>query len=404
LFTTDPRLLWPDTNTLLCAQYMASSNAGAAAAAAGAGAGAKPSRKRRREDPDAAYPKPLSHSEKMVHQIIAFLGGIVDKAQRRSVAKLIADLPTGDRIPGTFAARCHTWMSNGESRLTVAIKLFDRIMKNRPRPNRLTDSLIWLMELLFRAGLTFGTEHDGYTSLGIACIECRTVALAMLRASAESVDQPDNEGNTPLLLAIHPSTMPMDPIRAELVRELISRSSEATLNAASVDDDPPLFHAIRHFMHDMEDDTDLDATVCALLAAANEDGSGVDLLTTRSESKFLPDEFFDYMEETELEREEIGDLCGGERLEALRNAVRRRKAQVLAYRTRLVPTLFGALQCLSAIPGLLYITSAYVAPRCDQLIAAHRLAQQAQRGQQPPRRPAAAAAAAAAAAGTYPPP
>lgn len=381
---------------------MASSNAGAAAAAAaGAGAGAKPSRKRRRDDPDAAFPKPLNIKEKQAHAIIAFLGGIGDKARRRSVAKWLVDLPANRHTVVSVVAQCHQQVSNGVSRLTVASQLFDRIMKNRPRPNRLTDSLIWLMELLFRAGLTFGTEHDGYTSLGIACIECRVVALAMLRASAESVDQPDSHGNTPLLLAIHPSTMPMDPTRAELVRELISRSSEATLNAASMDDDPPLFHAIRHFMHDLEGDVDLDATVHALVAAANEDGSGVDLLTTRSARGFLPDEFFNYMEEKELEREEIGDLCGEERLDAVRNAVRRRKTQVLAYRAQFIPTLFEVVPCLSAIPGLLYITSAYIAPRCDELIAAHRLAQQSQRGQQPPRRPAAAAAAAA---GTYPPP
>jgi len=329
---------------------------------------------------------PTQQAESVVHH----LGGLADATVRAGVVKLLTTMRSqfDDEL---LVSKYADAVTGKASKSHIAAMVFydlryeldDTAYENALQPD---SPMRWLVALLSSAGLTFETEISESRALLSACDGRPRLARLMLSVSSESVDVKDDEENTPLLLAIAQPVVDVD-----LIQELVRRSSDAMLNMPSGENRAPLFEVIARVGRD-EGGRVLQA-LHVLLAAANDDGSGVDLLSPDYSTELRPDE--------DAHRELITahDPEEARRCYVAARAIDETKSRVLLYRTKLVAALYEALLrpppksdvkegYFKGITGLAQLVGSYIALRFDELIATQRDQRQ---------RPAAAAAAAAAA-------
>jgi hypothetical protein len=325
--------------------------------------------------------------EDQANAVINHLGGITDAVIRRGVADyLITTRLYNKRHATRFAAD----VAGGTDAMGVATTMLIFLTRENPLP----PATRHVLALLQSAGLRFATKISppSSTESALARVVQTNPALAeewLNLSPSESVDFPCLCDHPPVVAALL-STLATDT----LFKQLVVRSSSESLNAHVINGRTMLQTLCLWMRFECESERDacqMDFKfLWALLEAAHDDGSGVDLLSPTN--GLLPYEDYNREGNTNASRQP------GSALDLARRVVRSTTERVRRYRSGLAPALYTALsEHLNDVKDLMRLVGCYIAPRFEELLHA---------APPPPmslpwlsrRRPAAAAAAAAAAA------
>lgn len=329
-----------------------------------------------------------------VDAVIAYLGGIANEADRRTVATYMQEEVPYDCM--TYAQSYMPHVEADDGRLWLAIRVFIDLLGSDVG----LGPVMPILGLLWSAGLRFDTStgiplgHGGDTALSHAIRTRPVIAYEWLGMfPAESVDFRCYRDESPVVFALRRNW------NTALFRRLVMRSSTETLNARTLSDGKSMLEYLVHRILQEErchqhSSIGPIGSVYVLMEAAKDDGSGIDLLST-SESGLMPHEQF------KLAGNELDAVQPEGSFRRAYRAVCEATERVRKYRSGLVPALYGVLLPSSSassagplhgVKDLVHLIGCYIAPRFNELLVAA-----VGGGQHQPRRPAAAAAAAAAA-------
>lgn len=327
---------------------------------------------------------------------IAYLGGIANEADRRTVATYLQEEVPYDCM--TYAQSYTSHVEADAGRLPLAIRVFIDLLGN----DMGFAPVMPILALVWSAGLRFDTNSTGIplgnggdTALSHAIRTRSVIAYEWLGMfPAESVDFRCHNDMSPVAFALRRNW------NTALFRRLVMRSSTETLNART--DGKSMLEYLLHRILQEErfhhSSTGPIGSVYVLMEAAQDDGSGIDLLS-RSDLGLMPHE------QLRLAGNELETIAADGSFQRAYHAVCEATERVRTYRSGLVPALYEVLLPsspssgpLQGVKDLVHLIGCYIAPRFNELlVAAVGGGQMSLPQQQQPRRPAAAAAAAAAA-------
>jgi hypothetical protein len=265
-------------------------------------------------------------------------------------------------------------VKNGATVKDVAVQIYESVAGTGWVRARVNDEpLRQLMTCLCRAGLTLNVEIQGNTALAYACVIKPSVAMALLSVTTDGADEKDEEGESALCVACRQENMP-----GELIRQLVARSSDVTLNYQCDEQSPPLFAAIDMLMDSCEHPDHRDCAgshevIDALLRSAEPGGTGVDLLYT----KYNGHTALEYAIDAAQGMDECHVMTG------MVDRIRAATIKVQESRKQVLPTLCGVLDKALLPKDVIEIVAGYIVPHLEDILPKRA------------RRPAAAAAAAA---------
>lgn len=244
---------------------------------------------------------------------------------------------------------------NPNTRLTMAQYVFCELVYESRKVGNAIQNDEHLRHTLFmfcRAGLSLATRlivfSFGDTALIFACKEAPIMALALLDITTENVDDENDEGGRALYYACYTESI-------ELVKQLIERSNDHTLNYSAPPLLAPLFECINNYING---DTQELEKIRAFLQAACDDSSGVDLLGQR-EFGLLADEF-------------VLDAIQGEPSEMQNNLlkeIRQNMARVRQGRSYFLPILLSAAWKWIPIQDLIFLIGSFAVPYFEEMRA-----------------------------------